>query len=1378
MSLEAGGRSDKRGNTYEGRYLARLLLRLISEEISAVVVEPVGEDTDAFEYYTIDPNNKKTYYQCKASNGSIDHWRPSDLQRYNVFSRSKKLLFEEPFCEYKFVSPRYYGELDELCNRARTCSRPEDILEALSNQDLRTSFIACEKYYNLHRENPAELQQLTYILSHCEFLVIPDNSNSIEDLTQLVSLYFIGNPNETRVLLENFIDDTMLYGIKITAPQLIAFLKNYGVFPRDIRFDSRIAPAIERINENFRSAYNAISGSLFHRDCTDEIIQHIGEGKSIIVHGKAGTGKSGCMNELVQYLSSKEIPFLAVRLDKHTPSEFADKYGKALGLEESPVFCLNRIAAGGKCVLLLDQLDSLRWTAANSSTALDVCKEMIKQARSINEHQDGHISIVFCSRTFDLENDSGIKALFERDNKHLPWVKVKVDILENGEVRRIVGADYDALSNRVKELLRTPSSLYVWTKLSPDRQNNFASPQQLISAWWTQILDSSECHIQSKNDIKMCVDKMVSYMSQRSCFSLPFFLFQNDNKEVEYLASSGLIIRSNDTIAFAHQSILDMFLISKDLDFIYDGGSLLEAVINWGKQTPDKKYRFSALMQNLIDSDSTFFIREAEPILNSGQIHFYFKCTIFEILGQFQTPGDAVFRLIDEFYGKPEWHKFIKNTVFTHHAVYLQHLDASIEYDWMSEEGLSLLWTVRDSAPSFVVNILRRSISSSGLNIEKALSLLNDCIDKEPEELFRLRLELYETNTEFLGRLQFINVAEATPAHITTILKLFVSHSELYDKTHIYLDPREKMEGFIQKNFRFILSELFEVVCEKGNAVPISLHLWGRYHHEEWYPQQYDQCIIRDIVNLVKMSLNKLAEVDPEEALRYISLSGNNKNAITNELVLSALAVLSTDYSDAAIRWVLSDFDTNIVDCTSNEQDFLGSCKKVIKKHSPFCSEELFRLLEEKICNWCDDREIIIERYRGRIDYIRQNKDTEPVYWAFWGSLQKALLPMLDEERTSKKAKELLSVLNRNSWVKASDYYSGITSGSMRHVVSPIHDRMEKLSDKTWLAIASSKIDERHGRWSEKADEQYCYETSHRMFASDMSTCTAQDPERFAKLSLKFPENIDPSYISSVLFALGNDTSIMVGFSLLCQVIRRYMICAPENIAMNILRIIGIRANEAWPEDILRYIAEIASGNMKPEGNEYVIMADDSEEILPPSSLENNAINLPRSEAVYTMANLLDEHPSLTAFFKPVLEMLSKDESDVVRYALVQCAVSSYQHDPGFATEIFDTLVKQDLRVIAARNAFWLMSINENTLVEKYFVFIKKACDSPSSELAKKAVRLVCATAIYTANAEVLAFLFEKDWSRELLDVICDEVIYAFEIENYRQTSQQILNAA
>ena len=208
MVFEKGGRADKQGNVYENRCLARVLFRLIAEEITSVVVEPIGENTDICEFYTNEKNGKRVFYQCKGSNASKDHWTPSDLQKHGFYSRVQKLLFNNPDYEFRFISPLYYNGLDDLCNRAKNYSSAKDFLEyALSNQQLQNDFKAFEKYFNLSRDNETQLNELLSIISRCEFHVYPNNSEEIDNLNQWAGVFFFGEAEIARVLLENYVND-------------------------------------------------------------------------------------------------------------------------------------------------------------------------------------------------------------------------------------------------------------------------------------------------------------------------------------------------------------------------------------------------------------------------------------------------------------------------------------------------------------------------------------------------------------------------------------------------------------------------------------------------------------------------------------------------------------------------------------------------------------------------------------------------------------------------------------------------------------------------------------------------------------------------------------------------------------------------------------------------------------------------------------------------------------------------------------------------------------------------------------------------------------------------------------------------------------------
>ena len=76
-------------------------------------------------------------------------------------------------------------------------------------------------------------------------------------------------------------------------------------------------------------------------------------------------------------------------------------------------------------VLILDQLDALRWTQAHSGEALSVCMEIIHEVANINLEREKKISVVMVCRTYDLENDRNINRLFmhEEGSVSLEWGK-------------------------------------------------------------------------------------------------------------------------------------------------------------------------------------------------------------------------------------------------------------------------------------------------------------------------------------------------------------------------------------------------------------------------------------------------------------------------------------------------------------------------------------------------------------------------------------------------------------------------------------------------------------------------------------------------------------------------------------------------------------------------------------------------------------------------------------------------------------------------------------------------------------------------------------------------------------------------------------------
>ena len=101
-----------------------------------------------------------------------------------------------------------------------------------------------------------------------------------------------------------------------------------------------------------------------------------------------------------------------------------------MGLPESPALCLAGLSGDRPGVLILDQLDAIRWTAGHSPEAWSVCRELINQTLN---GKNNSIKVILSCRTFDLENDPMLKSLLQDDQKE--WEKV--------EVKRVQPAAFD-----------------------------------------------------------------------------------------------------------------------------------------------------------------------------------------------------------------------------------------------------------------------------------------------------------------------------------------------------------------------------------------------------------------------------------------------------------------------------------------------------------------------------------------------------------------------------------------------------------------------------------------------------------------------------------------------------------------------------------------------------------------------------------------------------------------------------------------------------------------------------------------------------------------------------------------------------------------------
>ena len=1368
MSLERGGKADKYGNEYENRYLANLLLRVANEKLASVMVEPIDELSNSFEYTAEGIDGSKQYYQCKSSNGQLASWTVSSLQKHDVLNRIKKILSRETNAQYYFITSIPCNEMYEICKRARSCNNPAYFKDSVTtNEKMRTWYNEIERIFGTNEET------LIFYLSRCYFELYPFTEQEIILFEDNIDSHFTGDPRSARILLEHYVNGTEQYGVKITTKDVIDYLANDKHYLRVNIHDDHILQKIEDINNNYWKDSPRVNNKWLHRAITDEAIQKLQDGCSLVIHGKAGAGKSGCLQEIRDYLSKNNILFLSIKLDMHVPVGSADEYGKSLGLLQSPVFSLLNLAAGKECVLILDQLDSIRWTNAHSNIAFAVCKELISQAKTARKNLNSKLSIVFATRTYDMEYDPSLKQLFDDDSEIFRWEKIQVDYFSDSEVAELIGDDYNSFSSRLKKLLRMPSSLYIWSRLT-DNHKSFSSANDLIGYWWEEILSNCEKAGIDRNNTEKCKNTIVSYMKNRSTLTLSKHLFESEKNIIDKLVSCGILQAQNDIFSFVHQSIFDYFICQNILAQLFSTQNNLPDIIEaYDNQTPHVRYQIQSVLQLLIDIDMQMFINQSILILESSSIHDYIKCCVFEIIGQYEEPNKKLFSFIDKYYQTTKWKEYIYQIVFYGHPIFVKHY-ATQTNNWLEDKPRVLLNSIADKDSLFVSQVLCQYITSEE-NAKTVYNTLPHNISNEAKQSFALRLEILNQYPELLD--EYFSVYDLINQRSQRALDLIAIIIKKYATTkfnRIHIGMDKEVDKYIKTHCKAITKKIFPLICEATkNYHPCWPNNYICKEYEDWIKSFHRESVIREIVEMVKDALCELANSSSEDFCNLLNSIKEPLSGIGHEMIMASFLYLPETYSDLCINWLLTDFDQRVFVFSSDISDFLAITKSIIKKHTRHCSIENFRRLEHIIYYWKDNKEEIKHMIRKKHELQAQGyyMDNYP----YWGFMQKTLLPCMDYNRLSDKSKDLLSVLTRNKAILTPHYFFISSTGPAKYVVSPIEEKTDKLTDNNWLEIIAKPIEKMTGHMRGKETDLNYIESSHMSFSTAMGNQAKREPLRFVNLAFQFPDNCYPGYISHIFYAIKpNKDAEEVPKDIICELIRKYMYRQSTEITFAILRTIEDRAEYNWPNDILKFVVDMALSHPDPDSSNSPWSNKDIKYVSE-ESLSNWSFNCVRGSAIQTIGKLLWYHREKESFFRKSIQKASKDNNPAVRLSVLSCVLPYYNYDNAFAEKIYRILISQDSRILASRGSLQLLVLLIKSNQSWYWKKIDEAINSRIEDLPEEIAGLYCQIAIVKHNYNRIKKLLDYHLSTKQHEEICKRAIWLMSDIEYHDVCKQII---
>lgn len=1373
MPLEKGGRADKFGNRYEIRCIIYELLNVIREETYSVTIEALGPDEEGTDILVCKNDGTKIHQQCKVRNASNEYWRLSDLNARDIFNKWLfQLNCDDERC-VELVSPVGCTFMVDLHDRAMNSTEDAKMFYEHQIKNSDVSFINAYrqfcKYMKLDSSIDADVRKSIEYLKRIKFHQMSEQTCH-ERTKDLIGFLFCSSYQSVYNALQNFVIEEDNLGKEITTAVLNAYIEKQGLEFRLVNNDPRVLPRVEMLNREFRSGFSPLQNALIDRPEFEQCIAAVKDGKNLIISGNAGYGKSGCVEAILNYCEENLIPHIALKLDQRQPRGNCDLWGRELGLPGAIPFALHSISQHEQAVLLLDQLDALRWTQSNSREALQVCIELIDQVQRLNSLREKKISIVFVCRSYDLNHDKNINSLFntkiEQDEKNMEWEKIRVQLLDEQTVKQIVGDFYIRLTAKTKQLLRVPSNLYIWTHIDQENaDNDYSTTNNLIEEWFGQICRKAISVGIEESALLAARDEIVTLMDKRGCLYVPKKVLACGQIAIDYLISSEILALRDSKIMFVHQSLLDYFISEKMTQQYFSGENIALIIGEKMSQTPARRYQVQMFMQNLLDVSYEDFLSAGKSLVECETSRYYIKYVFYELLSQIENPDELIEEFIVEHCEDVLYKDYLLHNVFYGNQVYTSMLIRNgILSRWLSDVGqkqtvFAILRSISPDLNAECIAFIEEHAFKNKVDDEGFRTCFSHDITGESDELFELRLNFYEKYPECAGNL-FVDIKKcfALCEHrIIRIISFWLNNKEMVERNHLYGAEEVFTNNgtFLVKDAQFILDELLGLI-PKAAIEGIRLTNWcGRFHYHK-------NTLERLVVKIIKNANQRIIEMNPELFWSYYEPYMGKNYAIFDELVLDAFKYLPDTCSNDVISYLYQDMDNRIFDMTSTKDNELYLAEEVIRYHGLHCSDELIKDLERAIWKYISPNAVYW--YNRRIERNRE-KVFAPVYWSFWGDLQLQLLHSIPSDRLSRKSKELLKVLERRFEGIESRYDR--TDGHSGSVVSPISKK--KISKKQWLQIMKNRKlkTRKHRRWKETKGG--FIESSIEMYVSDFQSAVGRNPNEMIRLVLDNKESIPECYITSLFSGVAlSEQRCEVNQDLFEEMFKNFPCDMESQRADYFCMIIEKSCIYDWSANVLQQLAQIAVEYRGIESKEKDYESMDAE------SLYSCALNTVRGSAIRAIGHLLWEKKELFEVFKETIDVLTKDENSAIRMASLFALWPIYNIDRDWAADRIVELYERDVRMAAfndSKNMFFLLYSKYSARVLN---IVKRCFEMEDKRLVEFAGITLCE--FYILHKEFSDVFSElKKLSEEQIKAILQMAVLYLEKEEYREEAKSII---
>jgi hypothetical protein len=348
------------------------------------------------------------------------------------------------------------------------------------------------------------------------------------------------------------------------------------------------------------------------------------ESSATVLLGPPGSGKSALLAQLAQEATLRGCPVLAIKADILDP-EVSDEAGlqRQLMLSDAPSTLLSRLAASGRVLLLIDQVDALAGFVDLRTGRLNALLYLIRRlARRKNVH------VVVSARTFEFNHDVRLRSI-DADTLNLelpPWSEI-LPVLAARNLKP-EGWPPDA-----HQTLRTPQHLATFLRLVDSGASEpFQSYQAMLERVWIDRV----LHAPNGKQLAKLATDIANAMAQEESLWLARSRYDDRANDLQELERLEILKPSADALSFGftHQTLYDYVLARS----FVRGKGRLSAYVAGREASLFIRPKLWVALNYLRSVENAVYESEVVTIWNSDQLRPHLKLLLVEFMGQQKDP--------------------------------------------------------------------------------------------------------------------------------------------------------------------------------------------------------------------------------------------------------------------------------------------------------------------------------------------------------------------------------------------------------------------------------------------------------------------------------------------------------------------------------------------------------------------------------------------------------------------------------------------------------------------------------------------------------------------------------------------------------------------